>query len=50
MEEYAKLSAPVIGYYEREARLYRVDGTIGVDNVFETIKNLLESKERFAIG
>jgi|SRR5271156_4143002 len=42
MEEYARLTAPIIGYYIREAEFYSVDGTIGVDNVFELIKRLLE--------
>jgi adenylate kinase len=50
MEEYATRTAPLIGYYEREAHLYRVDGTIGANNVFTRIKNLMESTERFAIG
>jgi adenylate kinase len=50
MEEYATRTSPLIEYYEREAKLYRVDGTIGVNNVFAYIKNLMESNERFAIG
>jgi adenylate kinase len=50
MEEYARLTAPLIGYYEREAKLYRVDGTIGAANVFAYIKNLMESKEQIAYG
>ena len=50
MEEYAKLTAPVIGYYERESKLYRVDGTVGIDRTFAYIKNLLESKEAFPYG
>ena len=50
MEEYAKRTSPLIEYYEREAKLYRVDGTIGAANVFAYIKNLLESKEPFAYG
>jgi adenylate kinase len=50
MEEYATRTAPLIGYYDREAQLYRVDGTIGVNNIFEWIKNLMESKERITYG
>jgi adenylate kinase len=50
LDEYRKLTTPVIEYYEREADLHRVDGTIGVNNVFALIKNLMESNERFAIG
>jgi adenylate kinase len=50
MEEYHKLTMPVIDYYIREASLYRVDGTIGAQNVFEWIKNLMESKEQIAYG
>jgi adenylate kinase len=50
MEEYHRLTTPVIEYYTREAGLHRVDGTIGVDKVFEWIKNLVESKERIAYG
>src|SRR5271157_1765250 len=50
LREYEEFTAPLINYYEREASLYRVDGTIGVEPVFEWIKNLLESKERIAWG
>jgi len=50
LSEYRRFTTPVIEYYEREANLYRVDGTIGVNNVFERIKKLMESNERFAIG
>lgn len=50
MDEYKRLTTPVIEYYEREASFWRVDGTIGVDNVFERIKNLMESKEAIAYG
>jgi adenylate kinase len=50
MEAYATRTAPLIGYYRREAKLHRVDGTMGIDKVFEQTKNLVESEERFAIG
>jgi len=50
MEEYGRLTAPVIAYYEREAALYRVDGTLGVEATFEWIKSLLISKEAIAYG
>jgi adenylate kinase len=50
MEEYTMRTAPLIGYYEREAKLYRVDGTMGPNNVFEWIKRLMESKEQIAYG
>jgi adenylate kinase len=50
MEEYHRLTEPIIGYYEREAKLYRVDGTMGADKVFRQIADLLESKEAFAHG
>jgi len=50
IEEYKQRTAPVIEYYVREAQLYRVDGTIGVNNVFTWIKNLMESKERIPYG
>jgi len=46
MEEYAKLTAPLIGYYEREAKLYRVDGMLGIDGTFEWIRSLLETKQQ----
>jgi adenylate kinase len=50
MEEYARFTAPLVGYYEREAKLRRVDGTIGADRVFACIKDFLESKEQFPYG
>ena len=50
LEEYSRFTAPLIGYYSREAKMYRVDGTIGIDNVFNAIKNFLESKEAVAYG
>lgn len=43
LEEYSKFTSPLIGYYEREAKFFRVDGTIGIDNVFNKIKEFLES-------
>lgn len=50
MEEYAKFTAPLIGYYEREAKLFRVDGTIGIENVFNKITEFLEAQEEIAWG
>ena len=50
MEEYAKFTAPLIGYYEREAKLFRVDGTIGIDNCFNKIRDFLEAGEEIAYG
>jgi len=50
LEEYSRFTAPLIGYYEREAQLFRVDGTIGIDNVFFKIRSFLESKEVIAFG
>ena len=50
IREYEEFTAPLIGYYEREAKLYRVDGTLGIDGTFERIKNLVEPKEGIAWG
>lgn len=50
LDEYKKITTPVIDYYEREAQVFRVNGTIGVNNVFEWIKKLMESKERITYG
>src|SRR5271154_307617 len=50
LQEYAQFTAPLIGYYEREAELYRVDGMAGVEPAFNGIKLVLESKEAIAYG
>jgi adenylate kinase len=50
LSEYQRFTTPVIEYYEREAQVHHVDGTIGVNNVFVWIKNLMESNERFTCG
>jgi adenylate kinase len=50
MQEYDQFTAPLIGYYEREANFHRVDATKGVEGTFEWIRALLESKETIAYG
>jgi adenylate kinase len=50
MQEYEQFTAPLIGYYEREANFHRVDATQGIDGTFDWIKNLLMSKDVIAYG
>ena len=50
LQDYAQFTAPLVGYYEREANLYRVDGAAGVEPAFEKIVSVLESKEPIAYG
>jgi adenylate kinase len=42
MQEYDQFTAPLIGYYEREANFHRVDATKGIEGTFEYIVTLLE--------
>jgi adenylate kinase len=42
LQEYTQFTAPLIGYYEREADFYRVDGTAGIEPAFEKIMSILE--------
>jgi adenylate kinase len=42
LREYEQFTEPIIGYYERESNLYRVNGMAGIDGTFEAIRNILE--------
>lgn len=42
IELFHELTEPVIGYYEKEGKLVRIDGEQGVEQVFEAIKENLE--------
>ena len=42
MLEYDQFTAPLIGYYEREAYFHRVDATQGIEGTFNYITSLLE--------
>lgn len=50
LREYDQFTAPLIGYYEREGALNRVDGTLGIEGTFDCIRKLLEAKEVIAYG
>jgi adenylate kinase len=50
MLEYEQFTAPLIGYYEREAHFHSVDATRGIEGTFEWIRTLLESEEGIAYG
>ncbi len=40
---YHEQTEPLVGYYAKSALLKKVNGTIGIDNVFETIVDILEA-------
>jgi adenylate kinase len=50
LHEYEQFTEPIIGYYEREAELYRVDGTQSSEEIFDWIRTLLISKDAIAYG
>lgn len=41
LEVYTNMTKPLIQYYEMRNQLYRIDGTMSIDKVFENISNVL---------
>lgn len=41
LEVYANITKPLIQYYEARNQLYRIDGTMSIDKVFENISSVL---------
>ena len=47
LEVYKNQTSPLIKYYEDRNELYRVDGTMPINDVFEAICNILGSDEKW---
>jgi adenylate kinase len=43
LEVNKKQMAPILDYYDEQHVLYNVDGTIGIENVFDAIQDILEA-------
>ncbi len=44
LEVYKRQTAPLIDYYSRKGKLVNIDGTKGIDEIFEEIVKVLEKK------
>lgn len=49
LEEYNQKTAPLLAYYERQGKLYRVDGVGAVEDIAARLKNIVEALPKQAV-